>query len=158
MAADHLTRERVLELLAYDKETGEFTWKPRKAGHTHGVSGYVEITIDGIQVKAHRLAWLVTHGEWPTGMLDHINGDPSDNRLKNLRAADARINAENRRSARAGSKSKLLGAQWHKQRAKWQAAITVHKRKIYLGIFDTQEEAHEAFVSAKRRLHQGCTI
>ena len=152
-----LSIDRVRELLDYDPESGEFKWKPRPAGHRRA-SGYVSITIDGIEVKAHQLAWFITHGEWPKTMIDHINGNTSDNRIANLRDATHKINAQNRRKAAASSRSRLLGVTWHKQRNKWMADIYHDGRKKYLGLFETQEEAHNAYLEAKRLLHPGNTI
>lgn len=158
MAKRDLTVNRIRELLSYDQSSGVFTWNPVAAGHKHVKSGYIGITIDGVEFKAHRLAWLLAFGEWPKGVIDHINGNRSDNRISNLRDATFKTNAENRRRARAGSASKLMGAQWHEQRGKWQASITSNGKRFHLGLFETQEEAHEAYISAKRKKHVGCTV
>lgn len=157
MAKKDLTVERVRELLDYNPDTGDFHWKPRPAGHKRK-SGYVSIHIDGCEIKAHQLAWFLTTGEWPETLIDHINGDPSDNRISNLRDGTAKLNAENMRRAAARSRSKLLGVTWHEKNAKWQAEISVSGKKHYLGTYDTPEEAHQAYLEAKRRMHEGCTI
>jgi len=149
---------RVLELIDYCQETGSFTWKPKPAGHKRKDSGYISITIDGNEIKAHRLAWFITHGEWPSSVIDHINGDPSDNRISNLRDATHKINAENKRKHHKDSASKMLGVCWHKHRSRWQAHLGHNGKTIYLGLHDTPEAAHEAYLSAKRKIHEGCTI
>jgi len=157
MAKHDITAERIEELLSYNAETGIFTWKPRIAGHRRS-SGYVSIEIDGVEVKAHQLAWFLSHGEWPSTLIDHINGNPSDNRLCNLRDATHKINAENQRRAQKNSKSKMLGAQWNERLGKWQSAICVDGVKKHLGVFNTPEDAHAAYINAKRKMHIGCTI
>ncbi|MCO1367149.1 HNH endonuclease [Burkholderia multivorans] len=148
---------RIRDLLEYNPETGVFMWKPKPAGHKRA-SGYISIHIDGVEIKAHRLAWFLVHGEWPQDRIDHINGDPSDNRISNLRDATARINAENQRRAKVTNQAKLLGVTWHAKRGKWQAEISTNGKKKYLGLFESAEEAHLAYLDAKRALHQGCTI
>lgn len=149
--------DRVQELLHYDSDTGEFFWKAKPAGHRRK-TGYISIHIDGREVKAHQLAWFMTHGTWPETMIDHINGDPSDNRIENLRDASAKLNSENQRRARAQNQAKMLGVSWHAKNAKWQASIYANGKSNYLGTFDTPEEAHRVYLEAKRKMHQGCTI
>lgn len=97
MSNNHLTAERLRELLDYDPETGYFrwrrdvgarAWKGQLAG-TMARDGYEYIGIDRRRYPAHRLAWLYVHGEWPRGLLRHLNWLRSDNRLENLREAGA---------------------------------------------------------------------
>jgi hypothetical protein len=87
-----LTQERLREVLKYFPRTGRFRWRVpgprgapagREAGTRQG--GYRSIRIDGVRHYEHRLAWLYVHGEHPTGDIDHDNGNPSDNRISNLR-------------------------------------------------------------------------
>lgn len=177
MAAADLTAARLRELLTYDPSTGAFTWRARteatfpnaKLRHLwnrkfagkparNSIHGYVGIRIEGRLYLAHRVAWVLVHGEWPNSRIDHINGDKSDNRMVNLREVSAAMNAENRRSARAGARSGLLGVQWNDRLSKWQAAITVGGKRRHLGVFRSAPEAHEAYLAAKRHLHAGCTI
>src|SRR5205823_1285596 len=101
-----ITAARVLDLLDYNHETGAFTWRPKPAGHKHQ-SGYVHLRIDGQAVSAHHLAWLIAYGSWPLGVIDHINGDRSDNRIENLRDTTSKVNAQNQHKAKASSQSKL---------------------------------------------------
>ncbi|WP_459459585.1 HNH endonuclease [Rhizobium sp. No.120] len=84
--------------------------------------------------------------------MDHRNGDPLDNRLKNLRACTRAENNRNRRinlSNRAGMK----GVSQNPHSSKWQARIQAGGRQIYLGSFETPEEAHSAYTSAARLYH-----
>jgi hypothetical protein len=102
-----LTAERLRELLHYDPDTGDFTWRTaRKRIPAGAIAGTVErgfrrITIGGgrhgPRYSAHRLAWLYMTGAWPNGYLDHINRDPDDNRFANLRLATNSQNQANTR-------------------------------------------------------------
>ena len=157
MNKPNFTQEYLSSRLEQDEKTGEFFWKRKVAGHKRD-TGYVSVHVDGVEIKAHRLAWFMHYGEWPSGVIDHINGDPSYNRIENIRDVTAQVNAQNIRKAIKNSQSKLLGACWNKARHKWQTQIVANKKRYYLGLYDTPEEAHEAYIKAKRKLHEGCTI
>lgn len=150
-----LTAKRLREVLSYYPDTGIFTWlvraRPGAAGCMDRL-GYRRIMIDGVQYYAHRLAWLYIYGASPTNGIDHINGDPADNRICNLREATQAENNQNKRSKRNGS-SKYLGVSWYKRTEKWQAHITVNGKQHFLGCFGTEEEAHSAYCAAKTELH-----
>jgi hypothetical protein len=142
------------EMLDYDWRTGVFTWRiavgrvrPGDRAGRINRSGYLQIGVGGQRYSAHRLVWLYVYGMWPIGDIDHINGDRSDNRLKNLRPA---TDAQNRANAKkqCGSSSGLKGVCFHKKLSKWQATITVDGKTKYLGIFATEQEAHEAYKKA----------
>ena len=103
---------------------------------------------------AHRLAWLYTHGKWPSKYIDHINGVKTDNRIANLREADNGENMQNQRRARRNSKTGLLGVRWNRASGNYVAVITVNRHVINVGSFKTAEEAHEAYLRAKAELHE----
>jgi len=159
-----LTAERLRELLAYDSETGVFTrLKDRpdgrhKVGEIAGCSsrGYVKIRVDDELYAAHRLAVLWMTGEWPTDLVDHVDGDGTNNRWANLRQASRQINNQNRR--RTGSKrpGALLGA--FPSGNRFYSKIFVEGKIMRLGTFSTAEEAHAAYVKAKRIHHEGGTL
>lgn len=158
----HLTSEHLREVVSYDEKSGVFT---RNAGRYAGLPagaktshGYVTVQIEGRPHYAHRLAWLYVFGKWPANVIDHINGDTSDNSIDNLRDVSHAVNLQNMRNAHANTTSGLLGACWDVQRGKWRAYIRLSGKSRYLGIFATAEEAHAAYVNHKRRLHAGCTI
>ena len=153
-------------LLKYDPATGVFTWlvwRPNgvKAGDVAGFiesNGYRVISLYRKFYKAHRLAWFYMTGEWPKNELDHVNGVRTDNRLANLRAADRSLNKQNMRKARRDNRTGLLGV--YEQNGRFRAGIKVRgeKRRRHLGTFATAQDAHVAYLAAKRALHEGCTI
>lgn len=159
-----LTAERLRELVHYDPGTGIFTNRaPRKkirvgevAGTVDKDSGYVVLCLDRARYYGHRLAFLYMTGEWPKLMGDHKNGARADNRWDNLRDASRLVNQQNMRGAARGSASGLLGA--HKKRDRWTSQIKVRGQLVKLGTFLTPEAAHSAYVCAKRKYHEGCTI
>jgi hypothetical protein len=158
-----LSIDRAKELLTYDPDSGLFTWRvsrrgPARAGETAGSNchGYVLLKLDGEAVFAHRLAWLVVYGTWPTNDIDHINGRRDDNRIANLRDVSRAVNLQNRRSAHRRSLSGLLGVK--KNHGGWSASITTAGRRKHLGTFKTADEAHSIYLAAKRQLHEGNTL
>lgn len=153
------TQSEIKELFFYCRETGNFTKQgiPNKVvGHmTKG--GYIAISVRGRSWLAHRLAWLYVNGLFPLNDLDHIDGNRLNNRIGNLREATKSQNMQNRHRAHANNKAGLLGVRLHRD-GKFEAQIQ-HKGKVkYLGLFTTPEEAHEAYVLAKRNTHEFCSI
>lgn len=161
-----LTQSRLKELFTYDADAGIFTRITKSAvnsivGSTPGCAhrGYVRMMVDGKRHQAHRLAWLYMTGEFPSDFIDHINGNRSDNRFVNLRDVDRCMNIQNQRVARKDNLSTgLLGASFHKASGKYIAQISLGGKKKNLGCFDTPQEAHSAYLVAKRELHTGNTL
>jgi hypothetical protein len=118
--------------------------------------GYIIVSINRHRYLAHRLAWFMHYGYWPTGVIDHINMNPADNRISNLRDTTRRVNQENRRKAQQNSSTKLLGA--FKYKNGFRSQIKAKGVLYNLGVFPTAEEAHEAYVKAKRKYHEGNTL
>lgn len=141
-----ITQELLKEKLFYDPETGFFTHRKktirRQAGDIAGrnVHGYWKVGINKKEYPAHRLAWLYVYGYWPNNLIDHINGNPLDNRIENLRDVTHRENNQNLSYHRDG---KLWGASFHSDRGKWRARVRVDGKDIHLGYFDTELESHE---------------
>ena len=102
--------------------------------------GYVLISIDGTRYPAHRLAWLYIYGQWPNGQIDHINRNPSDNRIVNLREATVAENGHNA-GLRIDNTSGFKGVHRHRNllARPWQARIKFGSRRISLGYFETPE-------------------
>ena len=159
-----LTTGRLREVLAYDADTGIFTRLERSAAKVRigdiagGIDpqGYTLIRVDLKRYRAHRLAWLYMTEVWPDGQIDHINGIRSDNTWGNLRDVTNTINCQNKHQARSDNKSGFLGVSRDKKA--WRAVITINGARKYLGRHETPEIAYAAYLKAKRRYHEGCTI
>lgn len=160
-----LTAEHLRTLLEYNSETGEFKWLitkgPRaKIGSFAGsirTDGYITIRIHGRAYKGHQLAWFIFYGVWPDGEPDHKNSNHADNRIDNLRDLSHASNMQNRRKARAGSKSGMLGVTILKS-GRFVAQIMTNGKQKHIGVFDTAEEAHIAYINAKRIYHPSSTL
>ncbi|WP_289105260.1 HNH endonuclease signature motif containing protein [uncultured Halomonas sp.] len=165
------------ECLSYNHETGGLTWRTRPKSHFKTLASwgninarfagkpagttlqdarcehscYVMVRLAGRGYLAHRIAWAIYHGEWPSaGMeIDHISGDSLDNRIANLRLVDHRENARNQRRKKSNS-SGVCGVHWHAQRNKWQACIKVSGKNKSLGMFERLEDAAAARKKAER--------
>lgn len=159
-----LTAERLRELLSYDPETGIFTRRVRRSSQAAGTQagwlggGYWHIKLDKRCYLSHRLAWLHVYSMWPTGEIDHIDADKTNNCIANLRDVSHSVNQQNIKRPQAGNISGHLGVTWHPANKRWQAAIRANGHLKYLGSFDSPEAAYVVYVEAKRRLHPGCTI
>lgn len=152
--------------LSYDPATGVLTWvKPLSnrvrsgdAAGTLNKLGYYRLGFESRDYQAHRVAWALHYGTWPSGVVDHMDGDTANNRIANLRDVPMTLNMQNRRAATKGSRSGLLGAHFHPASGLWGARIKTGGKTTSLGYHKTPEEAHAAYLEAKRRLHEGCTI
>lgn len=164
-----LTAELLRQQVHYDQETGQFTRKVATGGRYRAVvgaaagavckeSGYVKLSVFSKQYRAHRLAWLWMTGNWPVGEVDHANGKRNDNRWSNLRDVAPAVNRQNQRRAMANSKTGLLGASWSTRDQRFVARIKANGKYLSLGCFNTAEAAHQAYLTAKRNLHVGCTL
>jgi hypothetical protein len=160
--------EELRNLLRYDFKTGELFWLPRDAslfktersyktwntrygskqagGLNNG--GYFLVGLSGRRFFAHRVAWAIHHGAWPVDQIDHINGEPGDNRIANLREVTHQVNLKNQK-LRCDSTSGVVGVSWHKRSAKWCAHIGVDGKLNHLGYFDSIEDAAAARAEAE---------
>lgn len=150
-----LTQDRLRMLLRYDEDTGNFYRPDGAVAGTVRPDGYIQISVDGRLYRAHRLAFLDMTGAWPKHEVDHLNMVRNDNRWVNLRDVPHAVNKQNERKARGGRDGLLGVTRW---RNRFKAQIRVWREAHHLGVFDTEESAHKAYVDAKRRLHAGCTI
>lgn len=159
-----LTQAKLHELFFYDPETGIFTRKKR-AGHMPAGSmagcideGYIRISIDKKMFRAHRLAWLYVYGHFPSGVIDHIDGNTSNNQIRNLRDVNNSVNAQNlKRAMKTNNSTGMLGVSKRKN-GTFLAQIFANGKTKYLGVFKSPHEAHQAYLNAKRAIHEGCTI
>lgn len=154
--SQNLTQTELRRVLQYKPRAGVFHWKTRtsmrvKPGSRAGsiaAGGYISIKINGKNYAAHRLAWLYVHGVCPGGLIDHINGDPADNKIANLRIADRRGNRANSRASKH-NKSGVKGVQCRKGR--WRAIISVGGETRHLGTFDTASQANAVYFAAAKK-------
>jgi hypothetical protein len=154
----------VNNLLEYDLQTGFFFWKENRRNHIKAgaVAGYarptkskkyIVIGLKGKYYKAHRIAWLIATGCDPgDALIDHIDGDSTNNRFSNLRLATEAENGKNKRIY-CNNSSGYKGVSYHKQARKWRADIRVDQKLIHLGLFHTPELAHMAYCKAAAELH-----
>jgi hypothetical protein len=161
--------EYLRKRLRYEPETGKLYWRPRddenrdfnhwnvryadKVAGTIHPYGYVKILlrVDGqrYDFAAHRVIWLLIHGEWPTADIDHKNGDRADNRLENLRSVVRAVNMKNV-GRRSDNTSGVCGVYLRKKDGKWRARLGVNGRDIYLGAFISFDDAVAARKAAAR--------
>ena len=143
----------------YDPETGVFSrkiktsnrvviGKPLVAGSKYN---RILININNKVYKAHHLAWVYVYGEWPDE-IDHINNNPLDNRISNLRKATRLKNSYNKRLTSKNT-SGVKGVSWDKNRKKWFAKINANGKQIALGRFDFLDDAKKIIEMAREKYH-----
>jgi hypothetical protein len=159
MIEQPLTAERLRALMDYDPVTGVLTARvdqmKRRIGDSVGYAhrkGYLAACVDWRAYLVHRLVWLHVHGEWPKGVIDHLNFDKRDNRIANLRDTSPTGNQQNRPGPNRNSKSGILGVR-QMASGRWKAEITSKGRVIDLGLFDTPEEAQTVRSAARAKYH-----
>ena len=145
-------------LLNYNPDTGELTWLVSAGRIRSGdvvksmeSQGYLKAKIKGKTYKAHRLAWLLHHGESPPRLIDHINGNRSDNRIANLRLATPAQNSANAK-LQSNSTSLLKGVYYVPSKRKWRATVSNQRVIHRLGYFHSKEQAGEAAANKRREL------
>ena len=162
-----LTQERLKELFNY--QDGQLIRKTNRASNGDGKRwkvgtalgwntpyGYIEASVDYKRYKLHRLIWLWHKGELPKLDIDHIDGNPSNNRIENLREATPSQNMQNQRKPRKTNKLGYQGVYQVKNR--FRTSLTINGKVKNIGYFDTPEEAHQAYLLEKRKLHEFSTI
>lgn len=149
----------IKSLLDYNPNTGVFKWINRSgrygripagsvAGSING-QGYRYIWINGTLYCAQRLAWFISYSEWPDSMVDHINMDKDDNRIVNLRL----VTDQQSTAHRTVHKRNICGLKGVSKRGKkWRTRITLNRKTIDVGYFNSKEEAHAAYVAKSLEL------
>lgn len=151
---------RLKELIVYEPETGAITWavsrgrvKSGDPANSPNGYGYLRVCIDRKSFMAHRVAWAMHYGEWPSKFIDHINGNKSDNRICNLRLATRSENAQNVKRPYRSNKTGFAGVHYVKALGKYQAQICVNGKTKFLGRFMCVQKAYEVYERAKKELH-----
>lgn len=148
-----LTHERLISVLEYEEETGVFVWISRTTNRVHvgsmagytGIKGYVLIGIDGVDYKAHVLAWFYVNKKLPNGKIDHIDTDRSNNKISNLRCATNQQNNANKKKQKNNT-SGYKGVSWHKKAKKWSSTIRYSRTNIHLGLFTDPLKVYEVYL------------
>jgi hypothetical protein len=158
---DALPLEKLRDILHYNPATGVFVWKQTMnpaavAGQVAGcithASPYINFNIGDKLYQGHRLAWFYVHGVWPEHDIRHINKNGHDNRIANLKEitnAQIVLSFPLRRNNTSGYK----GVSFHKKTRRWLASLHTKERWLYLGLFDTKEEAYEAYCKAGSQMY-----
>lgn len=126
----------------YSADTLARSWNSRYSGKKCGcgdTGGYLRVSVHDRLFLAHRIAWAITYGEWPDEDIDHINGDRSDNRLRNLRTVTKAQNQRNQKKFRNNT-SGVCGVYFIKSSKKWVAQIAGH----HIGTYNTRGDAAKA--------------
>jgi len=134
------------EYLEYNSETGLITWikssaKKIKIGQIAGSlndKGYIKIILNRKNYQAHRLAWYLYYGSWPTNQIDHINGIKTDNKISNLRDVTNKQNNLNKKGHREKTYKYYA---FNKYSRKWTVQKQINGKQKYFGYFDTELEA-----------------
>nr|DAZ68546.1 MAG TPA: endonuclease [Caudoviricetes sp.] len=155
-----ITQEELKKALNYDPSTGIFTRKIKSSNQKPGVivgsknrGGYLLAMINGKRHSLHRMAWLYFYGRMPVGDIDHINGVRDDNRIINLRECSRSKNCMNKK-INSNNVSGVKGVGWHADSGKWRARIMAGYKSVFLGLFDSVEEAEKAIVEARNKMHK----
>ena len=159
-----ITSDHIKSILSYDPASGIFKWvshkrRPDLVGKIAGSPtnmGYWAIAINNKKMLAHRLAWLYMTGSFPTDHIDHKDGNKQNNSFQNLREVTRFGNLQNMRKAKKSNVSGFLGVCAHQ--GKWLMQIMYNGKRFRKSGFNTPEEAHQAYLEAKRKHHLTCTI
>lgn len=167
-----LSPEVISELLSYDRDTGKLYWKVREKKWFHPRHnyktqkiwnkryagkqainckrrGYLVGGILGYTMPAHRLAWVIGYGFWNFTDIDHIDGNPENNKLENLRMVSHQENTKNQK-LRSTNNTGVLGVDFRKETGKYRARIMVDGKTINLGEYDQLERAARVRLEAEK--------
>lgn len=150
-------QKRFKEIFVYEPANGWLTNRFSRssralAGERAGCADgkYRSVYVDGTKYREHQIVWIYVYGNWPD-YIDHRDGDGTNNRLSNLRKVDKYESNQN--VTHVVGLSGLRGALLDSERSKWRSYIHVRGRSIFLGRFDTPEEANQAYLAAVDKYH-----
>ena len=159
--SNQLTLSNLKERLSYDPLTGVLSrtchWNPRHKDDMaigyYDSYGYLKLNVGGVRHGAHQVIWFIMTGKWPDMEIDHINGDPSDNRWENLRHVSHQENLSNRANLPSDNKTGAVGVCWVKGKEKFRAYHTQFGKQTHIGYFGSIKDAkaaREAYLTTKR--------
>lgn len=156
MPNKQISHQRLLQAISYDPATGAVS---RRGSTRTGLgekkpTGHIRVVIDGVRYSLGRLCWFYVHGKWPMHFVDHINGNPADNRITNLRDVKPAINNQNRRTGNRNSKTQRMGVV-RKESGRFSVSMSFLSHPLTVSGFKSEEAAASAYVELKRRLHDG---
>lgn len=159
-----IAHEEVLKRFVYNSQTGVISYRIAPLNQPKSLigkeAGYIRQTRYGryrvikfgkVAVYAHRLIWFYMTGKWPDGHIDHRDGNRLNNTFLNFRVATQSQNKSNSKKPRSNT-SGYKGVV--KCGLRWKAQITFQQKVIYLGLYDTREEAHDAYIKAAVELQE----
>jgi hypothetical protein len=155
-----LSISEILDLWEYDPETGIFKWRVWKAGMRrdrttgHSDGRYIVLAKNRKKFYAHRVAFVAMLGRWPGQVVDHINGDCSDNKWVNLREATQGQNIRNK-DVKGDSLTGVKGVSRDKRDGRFYAYIDVNGKRTALGGFENADDARRVRREAEIALHEG---
>lgn len=171
--------DAIISLIEYDPITGVLTWKKRwpelfSDGNTSAESncrawngryagkqalrartgrvGHLSGSFLGLRLKAHHAAWIIYFGKGPENQIDHIDRNPENNAISNLREATNSQNSFNK-TAQRNNKLGIKGVSFRKDRGKYQASICAGGVRKNLGLFNTPDQASDAYQKASKSAH-----
>lgn len=131
------------------------SWNTKFAGKPAGLhrpDGYVLTMVQGKNVLVHRIIYFLAHGYCPA-KVDHVDGNPANNRIENLRAANDSQNCWNM-ALSSKNTSGIKGVTWHIRDKRWQAQLKINDKMVHLGQFRELEDAKAAVINY-RKIHHG---
>ena len=157
MAEQIITQEQLKNFFEY--KDGNLHWKIKKCKNiiigqiagSYAPRGNIDIMINGKVYKAHRLIFLFHHGYLPK-ILDHIDGNPLNNKIENLREATNSQNMCNTK-LRANNKSGVKGVMWDKRASKWRTFCTISQKQYSAGSYSDLDKAIESVRKLRESLH-----
>lgn len=148
----------IRDLIDYNAETGVLTAKVnfsgRQAGSVIGSQtwqGYYAFSLFGKKCFAHRLAWLLHYGEWPSQPIDHINGIKTDNSIRNLRLCSLSQNQFNKPTQKNNTTG-VKGVYWNKRDKRYVASVQFNGKKYSAGHHKDIESAKEEVMKLREKL------
>ena len=165
--------ELLRKLLRYEPDTGRLFWleRPPEMFSSHracnawnarfsGKESFITLDTKGYcmggilnkSYRLHRIAFTIYHGFWPYALIDHVDGNKTNNKIQNLREATASQNSCNRKATING-KSKFLGVYWHSHDKRWRAKLKSNGKQFHLGNFTCEIKAAKAYDAAAIKFH-----